>query len=63
MVMKHLENVETVVQVKTLFLLLQTLYELRQCEPAQPILFLLEVKLEEYKFIIEQKTQIKDTQS
>jgi len=48
--------VEGFLQVKTLFLLLQTLYELRQCSPAQPIIFLLEVKLEYFKHIIKQKT-------
>lgn len=32
--LKQIENVEGFLQVKALFLLLQTLYELRQCEPA-----------------------------
>ena len=54
-----MENVEAFLQVKTLFLLLQTLFELRQPEPAQPIIFLLEVKLEDFKHIIKQKQQIK----
>ena len=49
--------------MKTLFLLLQTLFELRQCEPAQPIIFLLEVKLEDFKHIIKQKQQIKASQN
>ena len=50
--LRHMENVEAFLQVKTLFLLLQTLFELRQCEPAMPILFLLEVKLGDFKHII-----------
>ena len=58
-----MENVEAFLQVKTLFLLLQTLFELRQCEPAQPIIFLLEVKLEDFKHIIKQKQQIKASQN
>lgn len=33
-ILKQMENVEAFLQVKTLFLLLQTLFELRQCEPA-----------------------------
>ena len=59
LILKQMENVEAFLQVKTLFLLLQTLFELRQCEPAQPLLFLLEVKLEDFKHIIKQKQQIK----
>ena len=57
-----MESVEAFLQVKTLFLLLQTLFELRQCEPAQPILFLLEVKFEDFKHIIKQKQLIKAVQ-
>jgi len=34
MILKQIESVEGFLQVKALFLLLQTLYELRQCEPA-----------------------------
>ena len=54
-ILKQMDNVEAFLQVKTLFLLLQTLFELRQSEPAQPIIFLLEVKLEDFKHIIKQK--------
>jgi hypothetical protein len=46
-----LDNVEPFLQVKVLFLLLQVLFDLRQPEPAQPILFLLEVKLIEMRAI------------
>ena len=46
--MKHLEHVEAFLQVKSLFLLLQVLYDLRQPEPAMPILFLLELKLQDF---------------
>ena len=59
LILKQIENVEAFLQVKTLFLLLQTLFELRQCEPAQPIIFLLEVKLEYFKYLIKQKEKIK----
>ena len=52
-ILKHLESVEAVLQVKSLFLILQTLFELRQSEPAQPIIFLLEVKLEDFRYIID----------
>ena len=33
-ILRNMDNVEGFLQVKTLFLLLQTLFELRQCEPA-----------------------------
>ena len=47
-------------QIKTLFLLLQVLFDLQQPEPARPVLFLLDVKLIEQKAIIAQKRQIKN---
>ena len=53
--LKNLEHVEAFLQVKALFLLLQVLYDLRQPEPAQPIIHLLEVKLQDFKHIIPQK--------
>jgi hypothetical protein len=36
------------------------LYDLRQAEPAMPILYLLELKLQDFQYMITQKRQIKD---
>lgn len=62
--LKQLDHLEAFLQVKSLFLLLQVLYDLRQSEPAGPILFLLELKLQDLQHIIMQKRQInvQDTQ-
>ena len=59
-ILKNFEQVEPLLQVKSLFLLLQTLFELKQCEPAQPIIYLLEVKLMEFKQLTMQKKEIKE---
>jgi hypothetical protein len=57
-----LDIVEPFLQIKSLFLLLQVLFDLRQAEPASPILFLLEVKLTEIRYIRQQKQLIKNQQ-
>jgi len=53
--MKHFNNVEDFLQVKSLFLMLQVLYDLKKAEPALPIIFLLEVKFHDLDKIIKQK--------
>ena len=58
-----MEHVESFLQIKSLFLLLQVLYDLKQSEPAKPILFLLEVKLPDFMAIINQKKLIQDRSS
>lgn len=50
-------------QVKSLFLCLQILFELKMGHTSQPILDLLEVKLKEIEKTIEQKQLIKNQQS
>ena len=54
-IFQYLDQFELFLQIKSLFLLLQVLYELRQVEPAQPILQLLEAKFMDLKAITAQK--------
>ena len=61
-ILRHLEIVEPFLQIKSLFLLLQVLFDLRQAGPADPILFLLEVKLTEMRYLRQQKQLIKNQQ-
>jgi hypothetical protein len=58
--LKLLDHLEAFLQVKSLFLLLQVLYDLRQSEPALPIINLLELKLHDFQYIIMQKRLCKD---
>jgi hypothetical protein len=63
LILQHLDQFELFLQIKSLFLLLQVLYEMRQPEPAGPILALLEAKYLDLKAITHQKKQIKDYQT
>jgi hypothetical protein len=47
-IFKNLEQIEEVILIKSLFLMLQLLFELRQPSAAQPIITLLEIKLKEF---------------
>lgn len=62
LIFQYLDQFELFLQIKSLFLLLQVLYEMRQPEPSQPILQLLEAKFMDLKAITLQKQQIKDFQ-
>ena len=54
-IIKNLELVEEFLQIKTLFLALQILFELRLISPAQPIITYLEAKLPEIEHISSEK--------
>jgi len=54
-IIENLDQVEEFIQVKSLFLCLQVMFELRMKYAAQPIIDLLEVKLYEIERLIEQK--------
>lgn len=56
LILQHLHQFELFLQVKSLFLLLQVLLELRQSEASKPILFLLETKYGDLQALIEQKS-------
>lgn len=50
--LKNLEQVEDFLQVKSMFLILQILFELRYPATALPVINFLEVKLQEFQSII-----------
>ena len=58
-----MDQVEEFIQVKSLFLILQILFELKMPQAVQPIIELLEVKMKEIEKVIEQKSLIKNQQS
>ena len=60
LLVENLEQVEEFIQVKSLFLMLQVLFELKMKYAAMPIVDLLEVKLCEIEKLIEKKKQIKN---
>ena len=60
LIIEHLDQVEEFIQVKSLFLTLQILFELNMSCTARPIIDLLEVKMKEIERFIEQKSLIKN---
>ena len=60
LLMENLEQVEEFIQVKSLFLMLQVLFELKMKYAAQPVIDILEVKLLEIERLIEKKKLIKN---
>ena len=60
LVLGNLDQVEEFIQVKSLFLSLQILFELKINISAQPIMDLLDMKLKEIEKTIEQKSLIKN---
>lgn len=60
LVIENLDQVEEFIQVKSLFLTLQVLFELNMSCTARPIIDLLEVKMKEIERFIEQKSLIKN---
>lgn len=63
LVLENLDQVEEFIQVKSLFLSLQILFELKINISARPIMDLLDMKLKEIEKTIEQKSLIKNQQS
>ena len=63
LILQNLHHFELFLQIKSLFLLLQVLYELRQAEPSGPIITLLEVKHLDLEALTEQKRLIKGVYS
>ncbi|CDW85417.1 ccr4-not transcription complex subunit 10 isoform x4 [Stylonychia lemnae] len=61
-ILKNLEQVEEFLMIKSLFLMLQILYELRQPASSWPIIAYLELKLREFSQIIQQKQLIRNFQ-
>jgi 3-dehydroquinate synthetase len=61
--LENLELVEEFIQVKSMFLILQILFELKMPNAAKPILDLLEAKQKEIERVIEQKSMIKNQHS
>jgi hypothetical protein len=60
MIIENIDQVEEFIQVKSLFLTLQVLFELKMRITAAPIIDLLEVKMCEIEKLIEQKKLIKN---
>ena len=60
LILQYLDQFELFLQIKSLFLLLQVLYEMRQLEPSKPIFSLLEAKFSYLKAITAQKQQTKE---
>jgi len=60
LVLENLDQVEEFIQVKSLFLSLQILFELKINISARPIMDLLDMKLKEIEKTIEQKSLIKN---
>ena len=60
LIIENLDQVEEFIQVKSLFLTLQILFELNMSCAARPIIDLLEVKMKEIERFIEQKSLIKN---
>ena len=60
LIIENLDQVEEFIQVKSLFLTLQVLFELNMTCTARPIIDLLEVKMKEIERFIEQKSLIKN---
>eukprot|EP00347_Sterkiella_histriomuscorum_P018969 403343469 len=58
-IIKNLEQVEEFLMIKSMFLMLQILYELKQNESAWPIIYYLKVKLREFQQTIQQKQLIR----
>ena len=58
-----MNQVEEFIQVKSLFLALQILFELKMGISAKPIMDLLDIKMKEIEKTIEQKQMIKNQQS
>ena len=63
LLIENLDQVEEFIQVKTLFLCLQILFELKMAHTSKPIMDLLDLKLREIEKAIEQKQQIKSPQN
>lgn len=63
LIMENLNQVEEFIQVKSMFLSLQILFELKMPSAAAPILDLLEIKIKEIEKVIEQKSMIKNQHS
>jgi hypothetical protein len=55
-----MDQVEEFIQVKSMFLALQVLFELKMPSAALPIIDLLDVKMREIEKVIEQKSLIKN---
>lgn len=55
LLIENLDQVEEFIQVKTLFLCLQILFELKMAHTSKPIMDLLDLKLREIEKAIEQK--------
>ena len=60
MIIENMDQVEEFVQIKTLFLTLQILFELKMPFTAKPIIDLLEVKQKEIEKKIDLKQMIKN---
>ena len=58
-----MDQVEEFIQVKSLFLCLQILFELKMGHTSKPIMDLLDIKLKEIEKTIEQKQMIKNQQN
>lgn len=62
LVLENLDQVEEFIAVKSMFLLLQVLWELKMRYAAAPVIDMLEAKICEIEKLIEQKRQIKANQ-
>ena len=60
LILENMDQVEEFIQVKSMFLMLQILFELKMPIASKPILDLLEVKMKEIEKVIEQKSLIKN---
>lgn len=63
LILENMDQVEEFIQVKSMFLALQVLFELKMPAAALPIIDLLDVKMREIEKVIEQKSLIKNQQS
>jgi hypothetical protein len=63
LIIENLDQVEEFIQVKSMFLSLQILFELKMPLAAGPLIELLEVKQKEIEKVIEQKSMIKNQHS
>jgi len=62
LILENLDQVEEFIAVKSMFLLLQVLWELKMRYAAAPVIDMLEAKICEIEKLIEQKRQIKANQ-
>lgn len=62
LVLENLDQVEEFIAIKSMFLLLQVLWELKMRYAAAPVIDMLEAKICEIEKLIEQKRQIKANQ-